>query len=399
MKKFKVLLVHNFYKIPGGEDTVFLNEKELLKKNGHEIVTYTRSNEDIKWKIFGSVRLFLLTFFSIKTYKEVKKIIKDNNVDIVHVHNTLPLISPSVYYAAFSLGVPVVQTIHNFRLLCPCGVLYRDEHICEECLNQGLRCSLKHKCYRESFFQTFTVALLLKLHRVIGTYNKVNGYIALTEFNKEKLSNILDSRKIYVKPNFVFKTKGEDEVKNFNIYEQYFVYIGRVEKLKGIYLLIKAFEELNTIKLYIVGNGPEFCRIENYLKERKIRNIELLGFRKREVVFEILRGSTAIILPSQCYEGFPMTILEGFSLGVPVIAGDVGNFTSIIKNEYNGLLFKYNSYVDLKEKIELLNSNSELQHKLKIGAAESNKKYNDKSNYNTLISIYNDVKREINGQV
>ena len=186
-KKQRILLVHNYYKIPGGEDTVVNNEKRLLEENGHCVFLYTRSNKEME-DISALQKLFLpfSSIFSLRTYKEIRKFIQKENIDLVHVHNTLTLISPSVYYAAFSCGVPVVQTMHNFRLLCPAATFVRNGRICEDCVDQGLGCAVRYGCYRGSREQTLVNAAILKLHRMLGTYRKL-FYICLTEFNKEKL--------------------------------------------------------------------------------------------------------------------------------------------------------------------------------------------------------------------
>ena len=156
MNKPSILIVHNYYQIPGGEDTVVANEKKMLEDNGHKVVLYTRNNNEIKtMNVFQKILLPFTSIYSFKTAREIKRIIKEENIDIVHVHNTLSLISPSVYYAAVKMNKPVVQTIHNFRMLCPGATFYRDGHICEDCVSKGLRCSLKHKCYRNSFIQIF----------------------------------------------------------------------------------------------------------------------------------------------------------------------------------------------------------------------------------------------------
>ncbi len=211
--KIKILIVHNYYQIPGGEDTVVENEKKLLEDHGHEVLLYSRHNSELKTlsklqKIF----LPITTVFNPRTYKEVKRIIREKHVDIIHVHNTLSLISPSVYYAAFSCKVPVVQTIHNFRLLCPGATFYRDGHICEDCVSNGLGCAVRHSCYRGSRAQTLACVINTWIHRKIGTYGKLN-YICLTEFNKRKLlelnrpgkKQIIDPERVFIKPNFTFE--------------------------------------------------------------------------------------------------------------------------------------------------------------------------------------------------
>lgn len=203
-----ILIAHNFYQQRGGEETVAISEMELLKSHGHNVLFYKRDNFEID--SFNKFRKLLLPFcmtFSLKTYREIKKMIIDNNIEMVHVHNTLPLISPSIFYAARKCNVPVVQTIHNFRMLCPNTWFYRDGHICEECLEKGMRCSLKHKCYRNSFAQTLGVVLINKIHQHTGIYRYVH-FICLTEFNKSKLLKLkcIDKDRVFVKPNFYKST-------------------------------------------------------------------------------------------------------------------------------------------------------------------------------------------------
>lgn len=386
MKKHKVLIVHNYYQIPGGEDTVVENEKNLLLDNGHEVIMYTRHNDEIKKKsLFGKLLLPIETIFSIKTYKDVKKIIKKEKIDIVHVHNTLPLISPSVYYAARHCNVPVVQTVHNFRLLCPGATFTRNNKICEECVEKNLLCAVKNKCYRNSIIQSFVTTFNLWIHRLIGTYNRVDGYIALTEFNKDKLSKLININKIYVKPNFMPNKLGNIN----NSKKDYYIYIGRIDELKGIDLLLNTWRNIDNSNLIIVGNGPYKDNAEKFVEKNNIKNVKILGFRKKNEVLNLLREAKALIVPSQWYEGFPMTIVESFSVGTCVIAGDIGNLRNIIENGVNGLLFKYNNSEDLVSVVNSINNNLELSRNLDRGAYNSFlDKYNETINYNILIDIY-----------
>ncbi|MFQ7596888.1 glycosyltransferase family 4 protein [uncultured Clostridium sp.] len=391
MKKQKVLIVHNYYQTPGGEDTVVENEKNLLINNGHEVVLYTRHNDEIKTR--GIIRKLLLpleAIFSIKTYKEVKRKIIEENIDIVHVHNTLPLISPSVYYSAFSCKVPVVQTIHNFRLLCPGATFTRGNNICEECVDKNLFSSIRYKCYRGSLIQSIVSAVNLAFHRLIGTYKKVNGYIALTEFNKEKLMNLIDEKNIYIKPNFV--NKSNDTISKQS--ENYFLFLGRLDELKGIQILIEIWKDIKDINLVVIGKGPLEVEISEFIEKNKLNNVNLLGYKNKEEVMRFISKAKALIVPSQWYEGFPMTIAESLSMGVPVIAGDIGNLSTIIESEKNGLLFKYNDKQELKDKIQMLNNNKSLEEQLRQGARESfNNKYNERINYKLLIDIYENCSR------
>ena len=214
--KQKILMVHNYYQIPGGEDTVVANEKRLLEEHGHEVVLYTRHNNELKnMSKLQKLGLPFTTIFNPRTYRDIKRIIKEEKIEIVHVHNTLNLISSAVYYAAVKCGVPVVQTIHNFRLLCPGATFYRDGHICEDCVSKGLKCAVKHKCYRNSRAQTLICVISTWIHRHTGILGKIN-YIALTEFNKEKLLQLkyIKSERVFVKPNFTFEVPHETQKGN-----------------------------------------------------------------------------------------------------------------------------------------------------------------------------------------
>lgn len=207
-----ILIVHNKYKQKGGEDVVVENETKLLKEMGNNVFTYIRSNEEIdNMGIFRKILLPLTTIFSMKSYKEVYKLIKENDIDILHVHNTLCVISPSVYYAGFKAKIPIFQTIHNFRLMCPAGTFLKADRICTECISNGLHMAVKGKCYRNSTAQTLIVVLMIKIHRMLGTYNRLN-YVCLSEFNKiqlmklnEKKGVLINDNQVFVKPNFIEK--------------------------------------------------------------------------------------------------------------------------------------------------------------------------------------------------
>lgn len=357
MNKERVLIVHNYYQVPGGEDTVVANEKKMLEDNGHEVILYSRNNSELK-KISKFQKLYLLftTIFSLRTYREVKKIIRENNIDIVHVHNTLSLVSPSVYYAAFSCKVPVVQTIHNFRLLCPSATFYRDSHICEDCVNKGLKCSLKHKCYRGSLSQTLACVLTLLVHQALGTYKRLN-YICLTEFNKQKLLELnkkkkrINMDKVFIKPNFV---NIDRTVIPYEKRKNQFIFVGRLDKLKGINLLVETWKGIKSANLIICGTGPEEAWCKKYIRENNISNINMMGFIPNKQVLEMIAESKALILPTQLYEGFPMTIVESYSCGTPVIGSNIGNVRSIIEEGITGLTFKFDSVKSLREAINRL---------------------------------------------
>lgn len=352
-KKPNILIVHNYYQIPGGEDTVVANEKKLLEDHGHKVVLYSRNNSELK-KMSGLKKLMLplTTVFNPRTYRDIKLLIKAEQIDIVHVHNTLNLISPSVYYAARAMKVPVVQTVHNFRLLCPGATFYRDGHICEDCVENGLWCAVKHKCYRGSRTQTLACVLSTWFHRMTGIYGKIN-YICLTEFNKEKLLQLKQIKpdRVFVKPNFVETPAGE--INPYDKRKEQFIFAGRLDKLKGIDILFEAWKQMGASapKLVVCGTGPmeEWCR--KFLVDNPKCNIEMRGFVSNQEVKKLIANSKALILPTQWYEGFPMTIVEAFSVGTPVIGSNLGNVGDLIEDGVSGMKFRHSSPEAFKQTV------------------------------------------------
>ncbi|WP_175412899.1 glycosyltransferase family 4 protein [Clostridium sp. AWRP] len=388
-RKQKILIVHNYYQIPGGEDTVVANEKKLLEKHGHKVILYTRNNCELKeLSKFQKLLLPFTTVFNIRTYREVKKIIREQQIDIVHVHNTLNLISPSVYYAALSYKKPVIQTVHNFRLLCPGATFYRDGHICEDCINNGLKCAVKHSCYRGSKMQTLACVISTKIHRMLGIYGKLN-YICLTEFNKQKLLNLKQIRpeRVFVKPNFV---ESNEEIIPYECRENQFVFAGRIDKLKGVDILLKAWNQMGkeAPKLVICGMGPmeEWCK--QYITENSLTSVEMKEFVPNSEVRKIIANSKALILPTQWYEGFPMTIVEAYSVRTPVLGSEIGNVGSIIIDEQAGIKFRSDSISDIIRAVQELIKEPTLHEKALL---EYDQKYTPERNYDDLKMIYRTI--------
>ena len=384
--KQKILIVHNYYQIPGGEDTVVSNEKNMLEEYGHKVILYTRHNSELKkMSIFRKLLIPFTTVFNLRTYREIKKIIKNEHIDIVHVHNTLNLISPSVYYAAIKYKVPVVQTIHNFRLLCPGATFYRDCHICEDCMQNGLKCAVKHKCYRNSKLQTLACVINTKIHRLTGIYKKIN-FICLTDFNKKKLLMLkgMNPGCIFVKPNFVKIDPGfipKKEIVN------QFIYAGRLDKLKGINILFEAWKTMGPEAplLIVCGTGPMEDWCKSFVKEHDL-NIKMKGFVENKDTLDIISKSRALILPTQWYEGFPMSIVEAFSVGTPVICSDLGNAGSVVEEGITGWKFKSDDVTGL---IMAVNKCTDISKSVKKSYEE---KYTEEINYLELKQIYDKVK-------
>lgn len=382
-KKQKVLIVHNYYQIPGGEDTVVANEKKLLEDHGHEVVLYTRHNSELnQMNRLQKLLLPISTVFNFQVYKEVKYLIKKEQVDVLHVHNTLNIVSPSVYYAGFACRVPVVQTVHNFRLLCPGATFFRDGHVCEECLEKGITCAVKHKCYRGSRVQTLACVISTLFHRAIGTYKRLH-YICLTEFNKEKLLHLnqIKESQVFIKPNFV------NSEKNILPYEQrkdQMIYVGRLEEIKGIDVLLDAWKLLgkDAPELLMCGKGPLEDWAKEFVKTNQLDKVKILGFVPNTEVRKMIGESKALVLPTKVYEGFPMTIAESYACGTPVIGSDLGNTGSLVVDRVSGFKFLPSSAEALAEAVRNLEEGFD-----GLGT-DIVEKYSPENNYQRLREIY-----------
>lgn len=392
--KYRILIVHNHYKIPGGEDIVVENEKNLLVEHGHKVMLYTRDNSEIgQFDLIRKLKLPFGAIFSMKTYLDVRRIIKQEKIEIVHVHNTLNLISPSVYYAAFSSGIPIVQTIHNFRLLCPAGTLFRNGTICEKCITHGLRYSVFYRCYRNNFSQSLLNCFSLCLFRGLRLYKKLS-YICLTDFNKSKLLmlnrnriNIQEDR-VFVKPHF---TADRNIIIPYNIRRKEIVYVGRLDETKGIKFLFEAWNKIEksylyeSIKLVICGSGPLEKWCTSFVEKNDIKRVCMKGQIEHEDVFEIIASALATIMPTQWYEGFGMNVIESFSCGTPVIGSDFGNAGNLIKEGYNGWKFQCNSVDSL---IDAVGKIKDIVYSTYNDYLDN---YTPEINYRTLVRIYRHI--------
>ena len=403
-----VLIVHNEYQYAGGEDTVVKQDAALLEKHGHSVFFYTRKNEELKaFNKWQKLLLPFTTIFSSKSYREIRKLIRKHQIDIVHVHNTLPLVSYSAYYAAKRENCRLIQTIHNFRLVCPNGLFYREERICEDCLKKGLLCGVKHGCYRGSKAQTAMVALSLKLHRLLGTFQKPDAYIALTAFNKEKISSVVKPEKIFIKPNYLALTdtppvasesiaaslqelsdvqKTSDVLTPFS----YYIYAARLEHVKGIFVLLEAFRKLPEETLLVLGTGPDEDKVKAFIEKYQMKNVKCLGFVPHGMTLSLLKQAKALIFPSLWYEGFPMTIVESLSCGTPVIASDTPNITETILSGENGYAFATGSSDALYKKVQTFSSLSEKENaKLRENARTTyTDHFTEEIIYKKMLDIY-----------
>lgn len=380
----RVLLAHNAYQQRGGEDFAVEREIELLRERRHQISTVFVSNDDIS--NMSRARLAADTLWSSSSKRFLKERLQSERPDVVHFHNILPLISPAAYYAAHSEGVPVVQTLHNYRLLCPNALFFRDGGACEDCLGKPVPWpGVVHACYRESRAASGVVAGMLTVHRFLKTWTeKVDVYIALTEFARRKfIEGGIPAEKVAVKPNFVNPDPGPGEGKG-----GYALYVGRLSEEKGVGTMLRAWELLgDRIPLKVVGDGSLAERVSGAVERPS--GVEWMGQIPGEQVTELMKDAAFLVLPSTWYEVFPLVIVEAFATGLPVIASDIGNMSSLIDHGHTGLHFRPGDGEDLAVQVGwVLSHPDELSRMRREARAEFEAKYTAEHNYERLMEIY-----------
>jgi glycosyltransferase involved in cell wall biosynthesis len=313
--------------------------------------------------------------------------------DVVHFHNTFPLISPAAYYACRDLGVPVVQTLHNYRLFCPAASFFRDGKVCEDCLGKSRWQAVRHACYRQSRSASATVVAMLSFHHWYGTWTKlVDCYITLSEFSHAKFIEAgLPAEKIVVKPNFVLPDPGVGTQSR-----DYAVFVGRLSEEKGLRTLVQAWGRVNPkYLLRVIGDGPLLNEIRSRISRSGCSNFRLDGRLPREESLKVLQGAKVLILPSNCYENFPMTIAEAYACGAPVIASRLGAMQEIVYDGRNGLHFTPGDADDLARKVEWAWAHpDEMREMGRNARAEYEAKYTAERNYKMLIDVYQQAIQE-----
>ena len=382
----KIVLVHNRYQRPGGEDRVFEAEGELLRRNGHEVTEYAAHNDDVA--SLGLVALAGKTIWNRDTTRGMREIFQRVRPDVVHVHNTLPLVSPAVYYAARAGGVPVVQTLHNYRLLCPGGLLQRGGHVCESCVGRAVAWpAVVHGCYRHSRAATSVVAAMLAMHGGGGTWQRyVDVYIALTEFARAKfIEGGLPREKVVVKPNFVCRepvARGGDG--------EYALFAGRLSPEKGVRTLLAAWRSVAGLPLKVAGDGPLRDELAGYVETEGLAGrVELLGWRTGEEVLELMRGARLLVLPSEWFETFGLVAIEAFACGVPVVASRIGGPEELIDDGVTGLHFSPGDVEELAARVNWAIAHPELLRGMGAAARRAYEaKYTAERNLVSLMAIY-----------
>jgi glycosyltransferase involved in cell wall biosynthesis len=385
----KILIVHNSYQQPGGEDVVFKQEHQLLALAGHEVVTYQRSNWEVaEYSGLRRIELLTKTIWATDTKHKFARLLDQEKPDLVHVHNTFVMVSPAIFSACSEADVPVVQTLHNFRLFCPAATFFRDGHICEECVSHSLWRGVAHGCYRDSRSATAAVAMMLAVHRRRLTWEReIDCYIALSQCAKAKfIESGLPKERIFVKPNFVHPDPGEHSNRG-----EYVLSVGRLSPEKRVSTMLAAWNRLRSsnIPLVILGGGPELERLRNEARSRGLTNVDFRGHVTRAETLTMMKNARFLVFPSEWYENFPMTIIESFACGIPVICSRMGAMREIVQDGRTGLHFTTGDSADLAEKVAWAWYHPELTERMGCDARrEFEAKYTAEKNYPLLLEIY-----------
>lgn len=387
----KIILAHNKYREAGGEDVVFENEKRLLERNGHTVISYVRSNMEVpNESLLDRLAIAPQMVWSSKTRREFAAILGRERPDIVHIHNTFMVISPSIYYACGEQGIPVVQTLHNFRLLCPAANFFRHGVICQECVDHSLLRGVVHGCYR-SRSATAGVALMLAFHRGLDTWRaSVARFIALTEFARSTfVAAGFPPDRFLVKPNFTDPDPGERQGLG-----EYALFVGRLVENKGLQVLLNAWKQLPAqYPLRIVGDGPEGLALEAQAREFQLSGITFRGRLGHAAVIEAIKGARFVIVPSTWYEGFPMCIAESFACGTPVLSSGLGAMAEIVEDHLTGLHFHRGDPQDLARKVEWAwNHPAELAEMGRAARRKYETHYTAEKNHSLLMGIYEEAR-------
>lgn len=373
----KVVVAHNLYQNKGGEDSVMEAEVALLLGQGHSVELFQRHNDAIHCMSGASAALQAV--WSVPVVRDFEELLLSFKPDVVHVHNTFPLISPAIYWVAHRLGVPVVQTLHNFRLLCPQAMFLRNGKVCEDCLGKSPWRGAVRGCYRDSKSQSTVLAGMLTLHRALGTWqNKVTRYIALNEFCRDKfIEGGLPAARIVIKPNFVDATAPVEGV------HAGFLFVGRLSAEKGVDVLVNAAKICGTSAIRVAGSGPKAALLND------VAGVTPLGALSSDFVSTEMRHAMALILPSTCYEGFPRTLVEAYASSLPVIASRLGSLPELVSDGVTGLLFDPGSAHDLAKKLDWAQQHPEQMAQMGRNArALYEARFTPERNYQQLMAIY-----------
>jgi glycosyltransferase involved in cell wall biosynthesis len=377
----KILVAHNRYRFRGGEDTVVDAEVDLLRRHGHEVLVYLRDNEELTG--MKNHQAALQTLWSHKVVADVTALSEKFRPELIHSHNTFPLISPSLYSVATRLNVPVIQTLHNFRLICPQATLLRNGVQCEDCVGNVPWRAIVHRCYRNSLAQSTVSSSMIMLHRLLKTWNtKVTRYIVLNQLCRDKfIAGGLPFDLLRIKPNFVDSANEPEWV-----HRSGGIFIGRLSEEKGLKVLAEALSQLPDSQIDVYGEGI----LQTFVEATS--SFHYKGFREPIELQACLRQAAYLVVPSTGVESFGLVAIEAFAAGTPVIASATGGLREIIVHGKTGFLVEPGNSAALARAIAFADDHPD-EIKIMGRAARQTylSRYTPDINYCLLMDIYREA--------
>lgn len=387
----KILACHNYYQQRGGEDQFFEDEASLLESRGHEVIRFTMHNDQIADR--GMISVAMDTIWSFRSARKMKALIRQHKPDVIHAVNTFPLLSPSVFYAARKMGVPVVASIQNYRSFCAQGMCFRSGKSCQACLGKIPWRAVRYRCYRDSRAGSIVVAAMQMLHRRLKSWRRCVDVICVaSDFSKSKLIAAgFSESQMMLKPNFVSEDIGYHSGSG-----KYAVFVGRLADEKGIKSLVNAWTRHNLpYELKIIGDGPEGAFVEKAAAENP--QIQWLGRLPNEEVYKWVGDAACLVFPSAGYESMPKTLIESMSVGTPVIGASVGSIPEVVTEDVTGHIFEPGDADDLARAVKKFFADPD-RHDAMRGRCRDRfeERYTSEINYLQLIKMYEEAMRRRN---
>ncbi|KAA3656186.1 MAG: glycosyltransferase family 1 protein [Chloroflexi bacterium] len=400
-------MCNTFYYLKGGSERCFLDLSALLVANGHEVIPFCMDNErnfDSPYADYfvsyidfpsqlngraglkGKLRVGERVIYSREARRNIEKLIADTQPDIAHIHGIAHEISPSILPAIKKAGIPIVQTLHDFKLLCPNTNFLSQEHVCEQCKGHRYYNVVKNRCKRGSLSASILAGVEMYTHKISQIYERnTDVFIAPSKFLQRKVKEFGIKNEVINIPNFI----------NPNSFtpcfepENYFFFFGRLTKIKGVTTLLEAMRQIKTSHLYVAGSGELHDPLLAYANEHTIKNITFLGFQTTEKLIPRIQKAAFSIISSECYENYPMSVLESLACGTPVIGASIGGIPELVKDGETGLLFEAGNADDLAQKIQYLLDNRQLAIEMgRNGRKLVEANNNPETHYQATMDIY-----------
>ncbi len=413
-----ILMINKFYFERGGAERYVFELTKLLEEKGHRVIPLAmKHGENLatkyekyfvseiatkpSWHIWQNLRTVFRFFWSFEAQRKLKKLIKDvsrrdastsrEKIDVAHIHNIYHQISPSILPVLKKNKIPIVMTVHDYKLISPNYNLYLNGRVYNKICGRKYGRCLRDKCVNKSFVQSLICFLEMWWHhKILKVYEKsVDVFIAPSKFVKEKLvAGGYDKNKVKVVPHFVEASEHQN-LRMSEEEEKYILYFGRLSEEKGIDVLIKAMQQLPNVKLKIVGEGPSEIKLKTQLTKLKVKNVELLGYKNKDELREIIAGAELVVMPSLAPESFGLSALEAMALGKVVVASKIGTLPELVDKEF---LVKSGQVKELIDKISDLTKQPDY---VKMKGYQNRERveqmYGPKQHYQQIMAVYQEL--------